>query len=156
MSGVGSPIASPWDGVFHGVYGSWNMGEQWEAFGARSERRTKEMGPARHFVTNILTDVDGDVATSSSFVLVTRTMPDNSTVVSLTGEYQDELVKVDGHWRFTSRSVLTDVVGEQGPRPDYRETAPELSVSVRRASPVDCGRVGTFEAASIGEARLTP
>ena len=112
------------DGVFHGAYGSWNMGEQWEAFGARSERRTTEMGPTRHFVTNILTDVDGDVATSSSFVLVTRTMPDNSTVVSLAGEYQDELVKVDGQWRFTSRSVLTDVVGEQGPRPDYRETAP--------------------------------
>ena len=76
------------DGVFHGAYGSWNMGEQWEAFGARSERRTNEIGPTRHFVTNILTDVDGAVATSSSFVLVTRTRPDNSTVVSLTGEYR--------------------------------------------------------------------
>jgi hypothetical protein len=112
------------DGVFHGAYGSWNMGEQWEAFGARSARRTEQMGPTRHFVTNILTEVDGDTATSSSFVLVTRTMPDNSTIVSLTGEYQDELVKVDGQWLFASRSVLTDAVGEQGPRPDFREASP--------------------------------
>jgi hypothetical protein len=112
------------EGVFYGAYGSWHMSRQWEAFGARSEKRTAEMGPTRHFVTNILTEVDGDRATSNSFVLVTRTTPDNRCIVSLTGEYEDELVKRDGQWLFTSRRVIVDHVGDRAEQPDYRVSPP--------------------------------
>jgi hypothetical protein len=96
------------DGFFRGAYGDWRMHDELEEFGKRALARAAKIGATRHFVTNVLTEVDGDRACSTSFILVTRLRPDGAFEISLTGEYEDELVKRDGEWLFRERTVHVD------------------------------------------------
>jgi uncharacterized protein (TIGR02246 family) len=61
----------------------------------------------RHMVTNIAVTLDGDRATATAYLLVLisrghshRTLPP--------GRYECDLVKQDGHWRFSHRTVFHD------------------------------------------------
>ncbi|HEV2186952.1 MAG TPA: nuclear transport factor 2 family protein [Stellaceae bacterium] len=61
----------------------------------------------RHMVTNIAVTIDGDRATATAYLLVLisqngshRTLPP--------GRYECELVKQDGNWLFTRRTVFHD------------------------------------------------
>lgn len=63
------------------------------AFKARPPRKT------RHIVTNIRVDVDGDVATATSQIML-FTGPDMAPLV---GGYTDKLAFTEKGWRFTER-----------------------------------------------------
>jgi ketosteroid isomerase-like protein len=60
----------------------------------------------RHVVNNVVVDVDGDTATSSSYLqLVIGGRPPNAV---MSGRYSDKLRRVDGRWRFVERALSTD------------------------------------------------
>jgi uncharacterized protein (TIGR02246 family) len=87
-------------------------------FGSRTEGREalRELGagmeatqastPMRHIVTNVIVDVDGDTATSSSYLQIL--MADRPPTMMTSGRYQDRLQRVDGRWRFVERVLLPD------------------------------------------------
>lgn len=60
----------------------------------------------RHFMTNQAVSVEGNTATQICYMLiVSKTSP--QTIVG-TAVYRDELVKVDGTWRFKKRLIEFD------------------------------------------------
>lgn len=68
-------------------------------------------GPmARHFITNIVIDVDGDDATASSYGVAYRPGPESTAPVNIRGlRYSDRLVRDrDGEWRIASRVHTAD------------------------------------------------
>ncbi len=62
----------------------------------------------RHFTVNIVSDIQGDEATSRSYLQLTRTGVNGAQIV-FTGRYEDALVKRDGQWRFRSRKLIQDM-----------------------------------------------
>jgi hypothetical protein len=107
------------DGVFHGAYGApWNMRADWRTMSEQADERAAKAGRTRHFVTNTLTELDGDRATSKSFLLVTRMPPKGPPVIALTGEYHDDLVRHEGRWLFARRVVVLDAAPDGRTPPD--------------------------------------
>ena len=67
----------------------------------------------KHFTVNILSKIDGDLATSSSYVQLTS-LSDQGVRFVLTGRYEDDLKRVDGRWRFARRKLHQDMPKPQG------------------------------------------
>ena len=77
----------------------------------------QRLNALKHFTINILSQIDGDRARSSSYVQL-MTTSDKGVRVVLTGRYEDELKRVAGHWRFARRKLHQDM-------PLQAEAAPE-------------------------------
>ncbi len=61
-----------------------------------------------HLMTNFAIHVDGDRATArSKWTFFTRV--DNKPVPTLSGHYDDTLIREDGRWKFLSRVALHDI-----------------------------------------------
>jgi len=65
--------------------------------------------PARHWVGNMLIDVDGDEATASSYLIVTAAALPPTLMAS--GGLKDRLRRVDGRWRIAERIMTLDGMG---------------------------------------------
>jgi hypothetical protein len=66
----------------------------------------------RHIDSNILIELDGDTATSRSYVTVlqqTATLPLQPIA---TGRYLDRFERVDGQWRFAERLITDFMAGD--------------------------------------------
>lgn len=75
-------------------------------------------GPERkHFVSNLVIDLNGDTATAESNFFVSRAEGDG-IIISVVGTYADELRKENGQWKFRKRDVLHDIMGNLGLRED--------------------------------------
>ena len=62
-----------------------------------------------HLMTNFLIDVDGDRATAwSKWTFFTRT-EDDKLSPTLSGHYNDVLIREDGEWKFLSRVAPHDI-----------------------------------------------
>jgi uncharacterized protein (TIGR02246 family) len=61
---------------------------------------------SRHWVTNVLVDVDGDEATSESYLMMLSATAE--PVIGVSGVYRDRVRRVDGRWRFAERVVTFD------------------------------------------------
>lgn len=73
-------------------------------------RSTYQVMPMAHHVTNVVVDVDGDDATSQSYILVLAL--GQPATIATTGYYEDRLRKIDGQWRFVERrGILRGVPG---------------------------------------------
>ena len=76
----------------------------------RGHEELREMGSrgiagrARHFNANIMIDGDGDQATGTSYLYLTRAVKQEPLI----GIYTDMLVKINGHWVFQTREVKGD------------------------------------------------
>ena len=76
----------------------------------RGHEELREMGShgvagrQRHFNTNILIDGDGDHATGSSYLMLTRAVKQEPLIAT----YTDTFVKLDGRWFIQSRDVKAD------------------------------------------------
>lgn len=61
----------------------------------------------RHLTTDLLYEVDGDVATGRSASVVTLATAAGYKILG-SGEYQDRLIKQDGQWRIAYRRLRND------------------------------------------------
>lgn len=66
-------------------------------------------GRARHWNWNLEIDGDGQRATMRCYLAaMSATAPEGPAALRATGVYRDELVKVDGRWRFATRHIHID------------------------------------------------
>ncbi|WP_018178894.1 nuclear transport factor 2 family protein [Jongsikchunia kroppenstedtii] len=85
------------------------MYEQWT-------RRYPDNGTphTKHLMTNLIIDVDEDAGTGScrTYYTVLQSTPELPLQPIITGTYRDTFERVDGLWRFASRYMTTDYVGD--------------------------------------------
>ena len=62
----------------------------------------------KHFTVNVLSQIDGDRATSSSYLQLTS-MGAKGGQILFTGRYEDDLKRVQGRWQFARRKLHQDL-----------------------------------------------
>ena len=62
--------------------------------------------PRRHWISNVVIDVDGDEATAASYLLEVSATSKPSVLMS--GVYRDRIRRVDGTWRLSERVFVAD------------------------------------------------
>lgn len=63
----------------------------------------------RHQIINHVIDVDGDTATTIAYwFALTNATPQNDVQLLYFGHYEDELVRRDGRWLFTKRTIYNE------------------------------------------------
>ena len=95
-------------GIFDGVIGKFDAHSDLDRFVTEVKRLSADSPNLRHYVSNILSEVDGDTARSKCFLLMTSTTKEGGTKMAIAGEYEDQLVKHDGKWLFSYRKVRAD------------------------------------------------
>lgn len=78
---------------------------------ARAAAEKSGLRPAagRHHIANIVLKIEGDRATGrSSWFHTGNDNPERRTTIGGFGHYEDELVKVDGAWLFTRRTIFNE------------------------------------------------
>jgi SnoaL-like domain len=69
----------------------------------------KRAGAARHNISNIVIKVEGNKASGRSYWFhYSNDNPDRRGVFDGFGHYEDELVKVNGKWLFTKRTIFNE------------------------------------------------
>jgi hypothetical protein len=69
----------------------------------------KRAGAARHNISNDVIKVDGNKAVSRSYWFhYSNDNPDRKGVFDGFGHYEDELIKVNGKWLFTKRTIFNE------------------------------------------------
>ncbi len=63
---------------------------------------------ARHHITNLSVDVQGDRATATAYLQLWTKGEDGKAALAMTGIYTDELVRTADGWRFSKRSMASD------------------------------------------------
>lgn len=66
----------------------------------------------KHVLTNPIVSIDGDTATVHSYFTVLQQTDELPLQPIIAGRYRDELQRIDGHWRFTRKHIITDLVGD--------------------------------------------
>jgi ketosteroid isomerase-like protein len=97
------------DGVFVGIIGRFAAHKELDKFIASVKSLMAASPNLRHYVTNVLPDINGNEARCTSFLLMTSTK-DGVSTIALAGEYEDRLVKLNGQWLFLERVVRPDGV----------------------------------------------
>lgn len=68
----------------------------------------------KHHTTNVQLDIDDDrgTARATSYYSVTQATPELPLQIIVTGHYKDTFQRIDGVWRFDSRTMFIDQVGD--------------------------------------------
>jgi 3-phenylpropionate/cinnamic acid dioxygenase small subunit len=95
-------------------FATMNGPEELRAFFERNGRFYDGVPHTRHLTTNIYIEVadDGQTAISRSYVTILQALSDFPLQAVFVGQYQDELVKRDGQWRFKSRGCEPYLAGD--------------------------------------------
>lgn len=64
---------------------------------------------ASHVLSNIIIEVDGDMATARSRWALLNPSPAGTPQVAQSGFYSDKLVRENGEWKFLERSIITGI-----------------------------------------------
>jgi ketosteroid isomerase-like protein len=96
------------DGVFHGIIGRFAAHQELDKFIAAVKNLTATAPNLRHYVTNILPEVNGNEARCTCFLLMTSTTKEGGSKIAAAGEYEDRLIKINGQWLFQERIVRVD------------------------------------------------
>jgi len=102
------------DGVFNGAFSRYRVRADLDAYKADVARIATNWPNLRHYVTNIQTEIDGDSGRAHSFLLMTSVRPGDAVQNVMSGTYTDQLRRVNGEWRFVSRTVAVDGVKKEG------------------------------------------
>lgn len=95
------------DGSLHSAMGVSSGHEELKTFAKTYEAARARMPSARHFMTNIAIVLDGETATSRSYVMITVSDPSGVRIL-FSGQYDDKLVKAGGRWKFKQRLGIPD------------------------------------------------
>lgn len=84
-----------------------SVAEGFDAISKFAEQIPVMMPGARHIVTNILLQGDGDRATGRAYLMLvgTKSAP---PAIAMTGSYEDRLVRAGNEWRFSERVFTAD------------------------------------------------
>jgi 3-phenylpropionate/cinnamic acid dioxygenase small subunit len=98
----------PPDSVFAGAAGVRQMYEKVVRIYDDGTPKTK------HNTSNVQLEIDeaGGTARSRSYYCVTQATPELPLQVIVTGHYKDTFHRLDGVWRFDSRTMFIDQVGD--------------------------------------------
>ena len=68
----------------------------------------------KHVTTNVIVEVDeaGRTATSRSYFTVFQQTPELPLQAIITGRYHDRFECEEGRWRFASRCIICDLIGD--------------------------------------------
>lgn len=88
-----------------------------QAFADAYEDRVRaRIHALRHYTINVLSVIDGDRAQSSSYLQLVNTTA-QGVQIRFTGRYEDDLVRIDGRWRFARRKLHQDMAPPDAPTP---------------------------------------
>ncbi len=97
------------DAVLDGIGKLLTGKAQIQAFADQYESTTRSrINGLKHYTVNILSTVDGDKATSSSYLQLVSTT-DKGVKIIFTGRYEDDLKRVNGQWQFARRKLHQDM-----------------------------------------------
>jgi 3-phenylpropionate/cinnamic acid dioxygenase small subunit len=82
-------------------------------FGGANAARGPRPGSS-HLLTSMRIDVSGDSATSFCRWTLLSPLENGRQEVAGKGHYKDELVREDGRWKFSKRTIVTDRAGSAG------------------------------------------
>jgi ketosteroid isomerase-like protein len=91
----------------------------------RAAKDTSGLRPAagRHNISNIVIKIDGDKAVGRAYWFHYSTNnPARTAQLDSFGNYEDELVKVNGQWLFSKRKIYNELVSDwvyKGPNPAW-------------------------------------
>lgn len=91
------------DGTFSSATGNFAGTDQLSAFATGFAQRIK----ARHWTNNLVIDAADGGATGSCYLMLLALQEGKANILT-TAIYKDQLVKTDGGWKFTSRTVVGD------------------------------------------------
>ena len=66
----------------------------------------------KHITTNLAITIDGSTAQAHSYFTVMQALPDFPLQAIICGRYEDTLEQVGGVWRFSSRRMLPELLGD--------------------------------------------
>lgn len=66
----------------------------------------------KHVVSNVVVDVDGDMASARSYFTVFQARPELPLQAIIAGRYHDAFRRVDDVWRFADRLIIPDLIGD--------------------------------------------
>ena len=95
------------EGTLVSAVGTSSGHEALRVFAANYDASRARMPHARHYMTNIACEIDGEIATARSYVQITSSAPSGVRTL-FTGQYDDELAKVGGKWKFVERRGIPD------------------------------------------------
>jgi hypothetical protein len=95
------------DGIFEGGAGRFVGRSGLKEFTEKFSIIRLDLPNMRHCLMNTLTEVDGDEARSSSYLLLVTTGAEGAQI-KFAGRYDDRLVKLNGKWLFSYRKSSRD------------------------------------------------
>lgn len=97
------------DAVLDGIGKLLTGKAQIQAFADQYEGSTRsKINGLKHYTVNILSKIDGNKATSSSYLQLVNTTSKGVKIV-FTGRYEDDLKRVNGQWQFAKRKLHQDM-----------------------------------------------
>ncbi|MBA3035138.1 MAG: nuclear transport factor 2 family protein [Desulfobacterium sp.] len=100
------------DGIFDcGALGLYDGKEAIKIF-TKNIPLTNGLPMMKHCIMNEVIKVSGNSATANSYLLMFKTKTDGSLVISMTGRYEDELVRHNDRWLFKKRKLHIETMGD--------------------------------------------
>jgi len=100
------------DATYRSDYGSYAGAAEVLATLTRRVRLHDGIPRTKHVTTNLVVEIDGDIALARSYFTVFQATPALPLQAIIAGRYHDRFAWADNVWRFTDRRIYVDLVGD--------------------------------------------